>query len=57
MSSIDVSSAADKGATFDDLVSWAIGLGLRSGADEGVGVRVLDADDRLRSCLLAFVTP
>ncbi len=57
MLSIDVSSAVDKGAAFDDLVSRTRGLGLRSGAGEGVGVRVLDVDERLRSCLRAFVTP
>ncbi len=51
MSSIDASSAADKGATFGDLVSLTEGLGLRAGADEGVGVRVLEVDERLRSCL------
>ena len=48
ISSIDVSTAADKDATLDDPVG---GLGLRSGACEGVGVRDLDVDERLRSCL------
>ncbi len=46
ISFIDASTAADKGATLDDLVG---GLGLRSGAGEDVGVRDLDVDERLRS--------
>jgi hypothetical protein len=62
MSSIDTPPAADKGATFGDLVSrgdlvsLAGGQGLRcgAGAGEGVGVRVLEVDERLRSCLRAF---
>jgi hypothetical protein len=50
MLSIDISksAAAAKGGMFDAL----IGLGLRTG--DGVGVRVFDVDERLRSCLLAL---
>ncbi len=56
MSSIDMSSAADKGWIFGDLASLTAGLGLRAGAGEGVGVRVLEVDERLRSCLPASRT-
>ncbi len=46
MASINM-SAADKGGIFADLAFLTKGLELRAGAGEGVGVRVLDADDRL----------
>jgi hypothetical protein len=42
-----VMSAAAKGGIFADLSYLTEGLELRAGAGEGVGVRVLDADDRL----------
>ena len=54
MSSIDMSSAADEGGIFGDLASLTGGLGLRAGAGYGVGVRVLDVDEQLRSCLPAL---
>ena len=54
MSSIEPSSAADKGGIFGDLVSLTGGLGLHAGAGEGVEVRVLEVDERLRSCLPAL---
>jgi hypothetical protein len=43
----------DKGWIFGDLVALPGGLGLRTGAGEGVEVRVLEVDERLRSCLPA----
>jgi hypothetical protein len=51
---IDTSNAAVKGGIFGDLVSLPGGLGLRAGAGEGIEVRVLEVDERLRSCLPAL---
>ena len=59
MLSIDMSksAAAAKGGMLDACL-WMFdaligGLGLRTG--DGVGVRVFDVDERLRSCLPALV--
>ncbi len=52
--------AAEGGAIIGDPLFRLSGLGLRSGADvgvgEGAGVRVFEADERLRSCLSALAS-
>ncbi len=55
-STVISTSATEEGAIVGDLLSCMGGLGLRTeaGAGEGVGVRVLEAVERLRSGLPAF---